>query len=95
MSANVKEGLLALAVGAGRQVMQVLMDEPVTALAGPRGKHDRERVGVCHGTEASSVVLGSRQVPVLARVSAPADGPGTLEISTGSRILGRALDSYR
>ena len=37
---NVGEGLLALAVGAGLQVMQTLMDADVTALAGPKGKHD-------------------------------------------------------
>jgi len=64
LTADVKEGLLALAVGAGLQVVQVLMDESVTALAGPRGKHDPDRVGVRHGTEAGSVVLGDRQVPM-------------------------------
>jgi hypothetical protein len=31
------EGLLALAVGAGLQVLGTLMEESVTALAGPRG----------------------------------------------------------
>jgi putative transposase len=35
-----REGLLALAVGAGLQVMQALIDGSVTALAGPRGRHD-------------------------------------------------------
>ena len=35
---NMHEGLLALAVGAGLQVMQVLMDADVTALAGPKGR---------------------------------------------------------
>ena len=59
-----EEGLLALAVGAGLQVMQVLMDESVTALAGPKGKHDPDRAAVRHGTEDGSVVLGGRQVPV-------------------------------
>ena len=34
---NMHEGLLALAVGAGLQVMQALMDADVTALAGPKG----------------------------------------------------------
>jgi putative transposase len=33
---SVKEGLLALAVGAGLQVLGTLMEESVTALAGPR-----------------------------------------------------------
>jgi putative transposase len=64
LTGAMREGLLALAVGAGLQVMQVLMDESVTALAGPRGKHDADRVAVRHGSEAGSVVLGGRQVPV-------------------------------
>ena len=33
---SMQEGLLALAVGAGLQVMQALMDADVTALAGPK-----------------------------------------------------------
>jgi putative transposase len=33
---SAKEGQLALAVGAGLQVLQTLMEESVTALAGPR-----------------------------------------------------------
>ena len=37
---NMQEGLLALAVGAGLQVMQTLMEADVTALAGPKGRHD-------------------------------------------------------
>ena len=37
---NMHEGLLALAVGAGLQVMQALMEVDVTTLAGPKGKHD-------------------------------------------------------
>ena len=37
---NMHEGLLALAVGAGLQVMQALMEADVTALAGPKGKHN-------------------------------------------------------
>ena len=35
---HVREGLLALAVGAGLQVMAALMDADVTALAGPEGQ---------------------------------------------------------
>ena len=33
---SAREGLLALAVGAGLQVLETLMEESVTALAGPR-----------------------------------------------------------
>ena len=38
---NMGEGLLALAVGAGLQVMAALMEADVTALAGPKGRHDQ------------------------------------------------------
>ena len=38
---NMQAGLLALAVGAGLQVMQALMDADVTELAGPKGRHDQ------------------------------------------------------
>lgn len=44
--------------------MGVLMDESVTALAGPKDRHDPARVAVRHGTEAGSVVLGGRQAPL-------------------------------
>ena len=43
-----REGLLALAVGVGPQVMAQLMEADVTAACGPRGKHDPDRaVGCC------------------------------------------------
>ena len=39
---NMREGLLALAFGAGLQVMQQLMEADVAAACGPRGRHDRD-----------------------------------------------------
>ena len=39
IAADMREGLLALAVGAGLQVMGQLMEADVTAVCGPRGKH--------------------------------------------------------
>ena len=38
--ATTVQGLLALAVGAGLQVLGTLMEESVVALAGPKGKHN-------------------------------------------------------
>lgn len=46
LTENVKEGLLALAVGAGLQVMHVLMAENATGVCGPKGRHDPERTAV-------------------------------------------------
>jgi hypothetical protein len=64
LTETVREGLLALAVGAGLQVMQAMMDDSVIALCGPKGRHDPDRQGVRHGTEDGSVTLGGRRVPV-------------------------------
>jgi hypothetical protein len=61
---SAQEGLLALAVGTGLQVKQVLMGESVTAVCGPRDKHNGDWVGYRHGAEAGSVTLGGRRVPV-------------------------------
>ena len=51
IAADMREGLLALAVGAGLQVMQQLMEADVTAACGPRGRHDPDRTATRHGTE--------------------------------------------
>src|SRR4051794_41878271 len=63
IAGSMREGLLALAVGTGLQVMQVLMEADVTAAAGPKGKHDPGRAAVRHGHERGSVTLGGRRGP--------------------------------
>ena len=64
LAGAVREGLLALAVGAGLQVMQVMMEENVTAVCGPKGRHVPDRAAVRHGREDGAVVLGGRKVAV-------------------------------
>lgn len=59
-----KEGLLALSVALGFQVMQRMMEEEVTATPVPNGKHHRARQAVRHGRENGSVVLGGRRIAV-------------------------------
>jgi putative transposase len=94
VAADLREGLLALAVGAGLQVMTALMEADVTALAGPRGKHDAGRVAVRHGQERGSVTLGGRRVPVQRPRVRAADGSGELpvpayELFSSTEVLGR------
>jgi putative transposase len=94
VAADMREGLLALAVGAGLQVMTAMMDSDVTALAGPKGKHNAERVAVRHGTERGSVTLGGRRVPVERPRVRAADGSGELpvpayELFSSTEVLGR------
>ena len=91
---NMGEGLLALAVGAGLQVMQALMDADVTELAGPKGRHDEARTAVRHGRERGSVTLGGRRVPVTRPRVRAADGAGELpiasyELFSSTEILGK------
>lgn len=91
---NMQEGLLALAVGAGLQVMQALMDADVTELAGPKGRHDAARTAVRHGRERGSVTLGGRRVAVTRPRVRAADGSGELsvasyELFTSTEILGK------
>jgi len=61
---SAREGLLALAVGTGLQVMTAMFAEDVARLCGPDGKHDPDRAGYRHGAEAGSVTLGGRRLPV-------------------------------
>jgi putative transposase len=74
LAETVKEGLLALAVGAGFGVMEVMMAESVTGLCGPKGVHDPDRNAVRHGSEEGSVTLGGRRVPVRRPRVRSADG---------------------
>jgi putative transposase len=64
LTGELREGLLALAVGAGLQVLAALMEEDVSAACGPRGRHDPQRRATRHGAGRGSVTLGGRRVPV-------------------------------
>ena len=77
---SAKEGLLALAVGTGLQVMTAMFEEDVTALCGPEGRHNADRAGYRHGSEAGSVTLGGRRVPVTRPRVRAADGSGELHL---------------
>ena len=70
------------------------MEESVTALAGPKGKHDPDRAAVRHGHEQGSVTLGGRRVAVQRPRVRAADGSGELpvaayELFSGTEVLGR------
>ena len=91
---DMREGLLALAVGAGLQVMAALMEADVAAVCGPRGRHDPGRTVVRHGRERGSVTLGGRRVGVERPRMRAAGGGGEVpvpayELFSDSEILGR------
>jgi putative transposase len=77
-----KEGLLALSVGVGLGVMAELMEEEVTDVVGPKGKHDPERSAVRHGHEAGEVTLGGRRLAVERPRVRTADDESELSLET-------------
>jgi len=94
IAADMREGLLALAVGAGLQVMAELMEADVAAVCGPCGKHDPARSAVRHGRERGSVTLGGRRVPVTRPRVRAVEGAGELavpsyELFSGTEVLGK------
>ncbi len=94
IAADMREGLLALAVGAGLQVMGQLMEADVAAACGPRGKHDPDRTATRHGAEAGSVTLGGRRVPISRPRVRATDGVGEVpvpayELFNSTELLGR------
>jgi putative transposase len=91
---SAKEGLLALAVGTGLQVMAAMFAEDTERLCGPQSKHNPDRAGYRHGNEAGSVTLGGRRVPVTRPRVRATDGSGELRLPSyglfsSTEILGQ------
>jgi hypothetical protein len=57
-----REGLLALAVGTGLQVLQTLLAADVGRLVGAKGRHNPDRTAARHGSDPGQVTLGGRRV---------------------------------
>jgi putative transposase len=94
IAADVREGLLAIAVGAGLQVMAAMMAADVVAVCGPKGRHDPDRTAVRHGSEDGSLTLGGRRLPVRRPRVRASDGSGELpvpsyEAFSSTEMLGR------
>jgi putative transposase len=94
LAGELREGLLALAVGTGLQVMTAMMEADVSAACGPKGRHDPARTATRHGRGAGSVSLGGRRVPVSRPRMRALDGSGELavpayELFSDTEILGR------
>src|SRR5674476_22724 len=94
LAGDVQEGLLAMAVGTGLQVMAAMMNADVEVVCGPKGKHDPDRSAVRHGAGDGSVTLGGRRVPVQRPRMRATDGSGELpvacyELFSQTQVLGR------
>jgi putative transposase len=75
-----REGLLALAVGTGLQVLEAMLAEDVDRLVGPNSRHNPARAGVRHGSEPGQVTLGGRRVRVRRPRVRTADGTRELPV---------------
>jgi putative transposase len=75
-----REGLLALAVGTGLQVLEAMLAEDVARLVGAKGRHLPERSAVRHGSEPGQVTLGGRRVRVRRPRVRTADGTRELAV---------------
>jgi transposase-like protein len=84
-----REGLMALSVAVGLEVMQELMAEEVDELAGPKGKHDPERTAVRHGTERGSVTLGGRRLRIRRPRVRSADDAKEVPVNTYQHFASR------
>jgi len=94
ITTDLREGLLALAVGAGMRVLTAMMEADVTVACGPRDRHNPDRTAVRHGRGPGSVPLGGRRVPVTRPRIRAVDGSGELpvasyEILNDTEVLGR------
>ena len=58
LAGEVQEGLLAMAVGTGLQVMAAMMHADVAVVCGPKGKHDRHH-GFCRVVLAGSALVAA------------------------------------
>ena len=94
LAGDVQEGLLAMAVGTGLQVMAAMMTADVEAVCGPKGRHDLQRAAVRHGVGDGSVTLGGRRVTVARPRMRATDGSGELPVASydlfsSTEVLGR------
>jgi putative transposase len=86
-----REGLLALAVGTGIQVLHALLAADVDQLVGPRGRHNPGRTAVRHGTQPGQVTLDGRRVRVDRPRVRATDGTGEIAIPTWQAFTGTEL----
>ncbi|AEJ41309.1 transposase [Sulfobacillus acidophilus TPY] len=88
---DAQDGLLALSVRIGLQVLQQMMAAEVEQLAGPLGRHNPHRQAVRHGTEAGRVYLGDRKIAVTHPRIRATDGSGEIPVETYHQFQDPAL----
>ena len=84
-----REGLLALSVEVGLEVLSQLLEQEVEQVVGPKGKWNRKRVAVRHGHEDGEVTLGGRRVGVERPRVRTADGESEVPLGTYDHFADR------
>src|SRR6478672_8715179 len=90
-----REGLLALSVAAGMAVMQAMFEAEIVETCGPKGKHNRGRAAVRHGSGKGSVTLGGRRVGVATRRHARTAEPVGTQVDKEAKSTSRSAISRR
>jgi putative transposase len=68
--------------------MAAMSGEDMMALCGQDGKHNPDRAGYRHGTEAGSVTLGGRRIPVTRPEVRVVDGSGEAHLPSCDLFIG-------
>ena len=84
IAATMREGLMAMSCSAGLLAAIEIMQAEITSVAGPKGRHDPDRIVSRNGTARGSVALGGRTVAVRRPRAVHTDGSGEV-----------VLDSYK
>ena len=86
-----RQGLLAMSVTLGLQVMGTMLEDERTKLCGPLHAKLPDRTATRGGTTRSSVVLGGRKIPVDRPRAHYVDGSGEVELETWSAFADESL----
>jgi putative transposase len=84
--ARMHEGFMAAALAVGLEVFGELLEADVASKAGPKGRHDPNRVAKRHGTEAAKVPMGGRMISVAKPRVRTADGVREITLPTWAAV---------
>lgn len=90
LAAAAKEHLLSLSVALGLATLKELMEDELTRIVGPKGRHRSDRTAYRHGSERRSVTLGGRRVQI-ERPRARARDGAELPLATYAAVSDRDL----
>ncbi len=74
----VKGRFTSLCTALGIQTLITMMDQDVEAVAGPKGKHDPNRIAYRHGSQATSIPMGGQRLAI--------ERPRMRSITTGQEL---------